>query len=99
LNKNFIHKLSILYFFIIANVFSFAQDADSLLEFRFAEMPDDSLKVMELYKRGFEERTKNIQNAFVFAKACESAAFCISKPDNWAKQNLINCKRLISGIK
>jgi tetratricopeptide (TPR) repeat protein len=88
LNKNFIHKLSILYFFIIANVFSFAQDADSLLEFRFAEMPDDSLKVMELYKRGFEERTKNIQNAFVFAKACESAAlntksnFLIAKANN-----------------
>ena len=73
---------------LFANSIAFAQDADSLLEFRFAEMPDDSLKVMELYKRGYEERTKNIQNAFVFAKACESSAlntksnFLIAKANN-----------------
>jgi len=82
------HKLSILFLLLFASSFTFAQDADSLLEFRFAEMPDDSIKVMELYKRGFDERSKNIRNAFAFAKACEASAlktksdYLIAKANN-----------------
>lgn len=58
------------------------QEADSLIEFHYASLPDDSVKAMELYKKSFEERNKNIKDAFIYAKACESSA--INSKNNYA---------------
>ncbi len=65
-----------------------AQEADSLIQFHYASLPDDSTKAMELYKKGFEERNKNIKDAFIYANACENSAiysknnYAIAKANN-----------------
>lgn len=63
------------------------ENIDSLLENKYAFMPDDSVKVIELYNKGFDARTKDIHTAFAYARACEEAANNSTNPFLIAKAN------------
>lgn len=63
------------------------ENADSLLENYFAQLPDDSSKVMELYNKGFAARVYDMSDAFTYAKACEESANNFGKPLLIAKAN------------
>lgn len=63
------------------------ENADSLIENYFAQLPDDSSKVMELYNKGFAARVLDMSDAFTYAKACEQAANNLGKPLLIAKAN------------
>ena len=88
MHKIISNKILFLFLSIVSGLHLIGQEADSLLEFHFSSMPDDSLKAMELYKKGFDTRSKNIKDAFLYAKACENTAinsnnnFAIAKANN-----------------
>jgi tetratricopeptide (TPR) repeat protein len=70
------------------NILLISQESDSLIEFHYTKIPDDSAKAMELYKKGFDTRSRNIHDAFIYAKASENSAlnsknkFVIAKANN-----------------
>lgn len=87
LNKNLVLILT-----VISCTFRFAQaqsneNADSLLDNYYTQLPDDSSKVMELYNKGFAARTYDMTDAFTYANACAEAAKNLGKPILIAKSN------------
>ncbi len=69
---------------------AFAQDpekTDSLLENYFASLSNDTNKVNQLYKSGYDLRTKDISAAFKYADACLLAANEATSDKHLAKAN------------
>ncbi|MCD6067341.1 MAG: hypothetical protein K0S33_2167 [Bacteroidetes bacterium] len=50
------------------------EQADSLLDNFYSSLPDDTGKVSQLYKTGYELRTKDISTAFKYADLCLATA-------------------------
>jgi tetratricopeptide (TPR) repeat protein len=89
---NNLHKQLFLILIFISSIISslYAQsneNADSLIENYFQQLPDDSNKVMELYNKGFAARVLNMSDAFTYANACEESAKNLGKPILIAKAN------------
>jgi len=63
------------------------ENVDSLIENYYAQLPNDSSKVMELYNKGFAARTKDMSDAFTYANACFETATNYGKPLLIAKAN------------
>ena len=83
-----LNKISVLFLLMSFNILLISQESDSLIEFHYTKIPDDSAKAMELYKKGFDTRSRNIHDAFIYAKASENSAlnsknkFVIAKANN-----------------
>ncbi len=76
--------ISSTFHFVVAQTYG---NADSLLDNYYAQLPDDSSKVIELYNKGFAARTHDITDAFTYANACADAAKNLGKPILIAKAN------------
>jgi hypothetical protein len=68
-----LNKSLLLILIVISCTFHFVQaqsneNADSLLDNYYAQLPDDSSKVMELYNKGFAARTYDMTDAFTLCK-------------------------------
>lgn len=87
-----INKKLVLILIYISSTFHFVEaqtyeNADSLLDNYYEQLPDDSSKVIELYNKGFAARTHDITDAFTYANACADAAKNLGKPILIAKAN------------
>lgn len=87
-----LNKKLVLILIFISSTFHFIhaqsnENADSLLDNHYAQLPDDSSKVMELYNKGFAARTYDMADAFTYANACAESAKNLGKPLLIAKAN------------
>ena len=89
--KNYISIFTALLFICKADAITAQsiENADSLLEHYYSQLPDDSSKVIDLYKKGFDARDKDISIAFAYAKTCEEAANNTKHPYLIAKANTL----------